>query len=323
MYDVVALGECLIDFTPQGKSDRGNDIFEKNPGGAPANVLAFLSKLDKKTGFIGKVGKDQFGLFLKDVLIKNGIDTHSLKEDENVNTTLAFVHLHEDGDRDFSFYRKPGADINLKIEDVDFSMIDNTKIFHFGSLSLTDNPARETTFMVLDYAKEKGITISYDPNLRIPLWSSLDFAKEMIIKGLEYANIVKISEEELEFITGKEEIEEGSKIILDTYSNIELLLVTLGSKGSYFNSRNYEGYVDTIDVKVIDTTGAGDSFFGGVLYCLLEKAKKISELTKEELEEILLFANAGASIVTSRYGAISSMPIKEEIENLILIYKYS
>lgn len=315
MYDVVAIGEVLIDFTPLGKSDRGNQIFERNPGGAPANVLAYLAKLNKKTAFIGKVGNDQFGYFLKDTLCNNKIDTKGLRFDEQINTTLAFVHLKEDGDREFSFYRNPGADLNLKNDDIDYEIVKNTKILHFGSLSLTDNPARETTFKVLKYAKQHNILISYDPNLREPLWTSLEIAKEMIIEGLKYADIVKISEEELEFITGINDIEKGSNKILELYDNVKLLLVTLGSKGSYYKTNNANGFVEGFKVEAVDTTGAGDSFFGGILYKLLNLNSKIEQLTNNELDKILLFANAGASIVTTRYGAISVMPTYEEIQN--------
>jgi fructokinase len=315
MYDVVAIGEALIDFTPLGQSDRGSQIFERNPGGAPANVLAYLAKLNKKTAFIGKVGNDQFGYFLKDTLCNNKIDTKGLKFDEQINTTLAFVHLKEDGDREFSFYRNPGADLNLKNDDIDYEIVKNTKILHFGSLSLTDNPARTTTFKVLDYAKQHNILISYDPNLRQPLWSDLDLAKKMIIEGLKYAHIVKISEEELQFITGINDIEKGSDKLLRLHDNVKLLLVTLGAKGSYYKTNNTDGFVEGFKVKAVDTTGAGDSFFGGILYNILTIDKKIEQLTNNDLQEMVMFSNAGASIVTTRYGVISVMPTYEEIEN--------
>ncbi|MCT4598841.1 MAG: carbohydrate kinase [Vallitalea sp.] len=315
MYDVVAIGEALIDFTPLGKSDRGNQIFERNPGGAPANVLAYLAKLNKKTAFIGKVGNDQFGYFLKDTLCNNKIDTKGLKFDEQINTTLAFVHLKEDGDREFSFYRNPGADLNLKNDDIDYEIVKNTKILHFGSLSLTDNPARATTFKVLDYAKQHNILISYDPNLRQPLWADLDLAKKMIIEGLRYADIVKISEEELDFITGIDDVEKGSDNILKLYNNIKLLFVTLGDKGSYYKTNNTDGFVGGFKVEAVDTTGAGDSFLGGILYNILTLDKKVGQLTNNDLHDIVKFSNAGASIVTTRYGAISVMPTYEEIEN--------
>lgn len=317
MYDVIAIGECLIDFVPLGQSERGNDLFEKNPGGAPANVLAFLAKLNKQTGFIGKVGNDQFGKYLKQVLDQHQIDTTSLSVDHEVNTTLAFVHLKEDGDRAFSFYRNPGADINLKIEDVNFDLIKNTKILHFGSLSLTHNPARETTFRVLAYAKQQGKVISYDPNLRAPLWTNLMLAKEMMRKGMGFADIVKASEEELAFLTNEKTVEAGAQQLLNEFANIKLLLITLGSKGSCFFTKQFEGHVDGFKVKAIDTTGAGDSFLGGMLYCLLETGLKVETLSKEQLEAMLRFANAGASIVTTRYGAIASMPTKQEIEAVI------
>ncbi|NDL68338.1 PfkB family carbohydrate kinase [Anaerotalea alkaliphila] len=314
MFDVVALGEVLIDFTPQGVSERGNPLFERNPGGAPANVLACLAKLGKETAFIGKVGRDQFGTFLKQTLEENGIHTGGLVFDGQVNTTLAFVHLQPDGDRSFSFYRNPGADMNLHPEEVDFDLVRNTRIFHFGSLSLTGEPVRFTTFEALKVARDAGVLVSYDPNLREPLWESLDLAKEMIGKGMAYADVVKISEEELTFLTGLEDLEEGSKALMASFGNIRLLLVTLGPKGSYYRTADLSGEVPGFMVKAVDTTGAGDSFLGGILHGLLERDLDLDSMGEQDFLNLLLFANAGASIVTTRYGAIAVMPTMEEIQ---------
>lgn len=313
MYDIIALGELLIDFTPIGKSDRGNNVFEQNPGGAPANLLAYLSKLHTKTAFIGKVGNDSFGEFLKNTLKEKGIDTIGIKVDKDINTTLAFVHIDETGDRSFSFYRKPGADINLSIEELDYDLIKNTKIFHFGSLSLTDSPIRETTLKALEIAKDNGVFITYDPNLRTNLWNNLDEAKAMIIKGLEYASVVKVSEEELEFITNEKDIKTASAKLMREFSNIKMLCISLGSEGSIIKTDKYYEFVKAYKVQAIDTTGAGDTFFGGIIYKLLESNMRIEELSKEDIIDMLAFANAGAAIVTTRYGSISIMPSEEEI----------
>ncbi|GMQ61615.1 carbohydrate kinase family protein [Vallitalea maricola] len=313
MYDIIALGELLIDFTPIGKSDRGNNIFEQNPGGAPANLLAYLSKLHAKTAFIGKVGNDSFGEFLKNTLKEKGIDTIGIKVDKDINTTLAFVHIDETGDRSFSFYRKPGADINLSIEELDNDLIKNTKIFHFGSLSLTDSPIRETTLKALEIAKNNGVFITYDPNLRTNLWNNLDDAKAMIIKGLEYASVVKVSEEELEFITNEKNIKMASAKLMREFNNIKMLCISLGAEGSIIKTDKYYEFVKAYKVQAIDTTGAGDTFFGGIIYKLLESNMRIEELSKEDIIDMLAFANAGAAIVTTKYGSISIMPSEEEI----------
>ncbi|MFF3023239.1 carbohydrate kinase [Gottfriedia sp. NPDC057948] len=315
MYDITALGELLIDFTPSGFQQSGKILFEQNPGGAPANVLAALSKLQKKTAFIGKIGNDQFGLFLKNVLDQINIDTSGLVFSENTKTTLAFVHLDGKGDRTFSFYRNPGADTTLSIEDVDFGLIKNSKIFHFGSLSMTHNPAAEATLAAVAFAKVNGVIISFDPNLRESLWNSLDRAKEMMYKGLEYADMVKISEEELVFLTGVRDLEEGTRILSNTY-NVPLIFITLGENGSYFRLGEKIGYVPGFVVDVQDTTGAGDGFLGGVLYKILQKECQIDSLTFKDLEEIASFGNAVGALATTKKGAIGSMPTLDEIYTL-------
>jgi fructokinase len=316
MYDITALGEVLIDFTPSGLSENGRILFEQNPGGAPANVLASLSKFQKKTHFIGKVGHDQFGYFLKNVLDEINIDTSGLVISEKTNTTLAFVQLDHSGDRTFSFYRDPGADTTLEIADVNFDSIKNSKIFHFGSVSMTHNPSAETTLTAASFAKQNGVLISFDPNLRESLWDDLELAKDMMYKGLELSDVVKISEDELFFLTGVSDLEKGSRIITDQYQ-VHLLFITLGSNGCFFRQGEKTGYVPGYEVHVQDTTGAGDGFLGGVLYKILEKKCEIDNLTKEELIEIASFANAVGGLATTKRGAILSMPSLDESNTFI------
>jgi len=317
MFDVVALGELLIDFTPSGLSHAGNLLFERNPGGAPANVLACLAKLGKKTCFIGKVGNDQFGNFLKETLLESNIDASGLVFSDSVNTTLAFVHLDKNGDRSFSFYRNPGADMTLSENELCLNLIDCARIFHFGSVSMTGEPSRSATLKAVSYAKEKGSMISYDPNLRIPLWNSLDEARKVIVKGLEYANILKLSEEELQFITGESDLEKGTCQIFEEYG-IGLIFVTLGKNGSFFRLGKNTGYSPAYDVATLDTTGAGDAFLGGALYKILEKGRSISDLTADDVSDFIKFANAAGSLATVKKGAIPAMPTLDEIKNCIL-----
>lgn len=314
MYDVVALGELLIDFTPSGTSEKGCTIFEQNPGGAPANVLALLAKLGKKTAFIGKVGEDQFGLFLKNTLENLNIDTTGLILSKEFNTTLAFVHLNDNGDRTFSFYRNPGADMMLTKDELKLDLIHKAKIFHFGSLSLTKEPVISATFKALDYAKAKNKIISYDPNLRTALWDNLDFAKAQIKKGLHYADILKVSEEELLFITDICDMEKATKYLLDNY-NIKFIFVTLGEKGCFYRYCNNYGIVESFKVNPVDTTGAGDSFLGAVLYKLIDK--DIDNLPIDKLIKIVRFANAVGALVTTKKGSLSIMPDLNSINSML------
>lgn len=313
-YDVVALGELLIDFAMAGQSEQGNNLFEACPGGAPCNVLAMLTKLGKKTAFIGKVGNDQFGKLLKETIEEVGIETKGLVLDDEINTTLAFVHTFPDGDRDFSFYRKPGADMMLTEEEVDYDLIRQSKIFHLGTLSMTDEPIRSATKKALDVAKEAGCLISFDPNLRPPLWSSLELAKEMMEYGFGYCDILKISDNEIQFVSGKEDYDEGIKYLQEKY-NIPLILLTLGKDGSraYYKDKRIErkGY----KVNTIETTGAGDTFCGSSLNGILDR--DFENLSEEDLGEVLSFANAGAALVTTRKGAIRAMPERKEVEALM------
>lgn len=313
-YDVIALGELLIDFTMNGQSEQGNNMFEACPGGAPCNVLALLNKMGKKTAFLGKVGKDQFGTLLRDTITEAGIDASHLMIDDKVNTTLAFVHTFPDGDREFSFYRNPGADMMLTEDEVDPSFIAQTKIFHFGTLSMTHDGVRAATKKAVQAAKDAGCLVSFDPNLRPPLWSSLDLAKEQMEYGFGVCDILKISDNEIQFVSGKEDYDEGIAYLQEAY-HIPLILLTMGKEGSraYYKGKCVErpGFA----VKAIETTGAGDTFCGSSLNYIVEHG--FEDLTEEQLGELLTFANAVAAIVTTKKGAIRSMPEREEVEALI------
>lgn len=313
-YDVIALGELLIDFTMNGQSEQGNNMFEACPGGAPCNVLALLNKMGKKTAFIGKVGKDQFGALLRDTITEAGIDASNLMVDENVNTTLAFVHTFPDGDREFSFYRNPGADMMLTADEVDPEVVKDTKVFHFGTLSMTHEGVREATKKAVETAKANGCLVSFDPNLRPPLWSSLDLAKEQMEYGFGKCDILKISDNEIQFVSGKEDYDEGIAYLQETY-NIPLILLTMGKDGSraYYKGMRVER--PGFSVKAIETTGAGDTFCGSSLNYLVDH--DFENLTEEQLGEMLTFANAAAALVTTKKGAIKAMPVKEEVLELI------
>ena len=304
----------LVDFAMTGKSEQGNDVFEACPGGAPCNVLAMLNKLGRKTAFIGKVGNDQFGKLLKSTIEEIGIESKALLLDEKVNTTLAFVHTFPDGDRDFSFYRNPGADMMLTEDEVDYEMIKQSKVFHFGTLSMTDEPVRSATKKALDAAKEAGCIISFDPNLRPPLSKTLDQAKEMMEYGFGYCDILKISDNEIQFVSGKEDYDEGIQYLIDKY-NIPLIFLTLGKDGSRAYYKGMRVDEPGFKVNTIETTGAGDTFCGSVLSVILEKG--LLDLTKNDLEETLIFANAAAALVTTRKGAIKSMPDRKEVMEMI------
>lgn len=315
-YDVVALGELLIDFTENGRSGQGNPVFEANPGGAPCNVLAMLERLGNNTAFIGKVGKDVFGEQLENSLKELGIDTDYLYKDENVHTTLAVVHTLPDGDRDFSFYRNPGADMMLSEDEVPEDLIKNTNIFHFGTLSMTHEGVRKATKRALKTAKENGVKISFDPNLRPPLWDSLEEAKEQVIYGIGYCDILKISDNEIQWLTEKEDFDEGIKWIKERFPEIRLILLSMGRDGSraYYK----EGMVEAPPFtrgKTIETTGAGDTFCGCVLDYINNHG--LDGLTEDNLKEMLTFANAAAKLVTMRRGALRVMPEMDEIKELI------
>lgn len=314
-YDVVALGELLIDFTEQGVSAQGNPLLEANPGGAPCNVLAMLSKLGKKTAFIGKVGEDQFGRQLKAAAESVGICMDHLYMDKTVHTTLAFVHTFEDGDRDFSFYRNPGADMMLTKDEVCEALIRESKIFHYGTLSSTHAGVREATRYAVETATACKAIRSFDPNLREPLWDSLENARKEILYGLAHCDILKISDNEIEFLFGHRDYDAAAVALRENY-NIKLICITLGREGSraYYEGKTVfvPGFVQK---NTIETTGAGDTFCACVLNYVLEHG--LDQLTEKDLTQMLTFANAAASVITTRKGALRVMPDREEIETLI------
>ncbi len=314
-YDVVALGELLIDFTESGLSGSGNKLLEANPGGAPCNVLSMLQKLGKRTAFIGKVGQDAFGDLLEDTLTEAGIATQGLRRDRDVHTTLAFVHTMAGGERSFSFYRNPGADMRLAEDDLDDGLLSSCRIFHFGTLSLTDEPCRKATQTAVSRAKQAGALISFDPNLRESLWSSLDRAKEEIAWGLSQCDILKISDNELAFMTGTEDFDEGARLILRDYPQIRLLNVTAGENGSLSYYGSLCCRVDVFNVPAVEKTGAGDTFCACALNYVLEHG--LENLSAENLREMLTFANAAAALIIQRKGALKVMPSKEEIQQLL------
>lgn len=316
MYDVVAFGELLIDFTPQGPAENGNSLFAQNPGGAPANVLAASAKLGKKTAFIGKVGEDTFGVYLKKELNSQHIDTTGLIFAKDANTTLAFVVLSESGERSFTFCRKPGADTLMNANEIDYEIIAHAKIFHFGSVSLTHDPARTATYEAVSFAKKSGAIISYDPNLRIDLWKDKKEAKEQVLSMMPYADIVKISEEELLFLTGTEELEAGTVQLFNAYGNA-LILVTLGPLGCFYRKGGTTGCIPGFHVKTVDTNGAGDAFLGGFHYQMLQTDKPFHELDSIDVGRIAGFANAVGALVTTKKGAMPAMPTLSEIHELM------
>lgn len=305
-FDVVALGELLMDFTENGQSPQGNTLFEANPGGAPCNVLAMLQKLGRRTAFVGKVGDDMFGRTLKGVAEEAGIDMRGLLIDREARTTLAFVKTLPGGDRDFSFYRNPGADMRLTVDELPVELVEDTKIFHFGTLSMTHPGVREATMRAVEAARAAGALISFDPNLRPPLWGSLSDAREQIGWGLAHADIVKIADNEMEFMTDND-FRIGAPILRAQYPNIRLLNVTAGAEGSFAYCGGQSVYVPGVKLGgVIETTGAGDTFCACVLHYVLERG--LEGLTRDDLTAMLRFANAAAYLVTTKKGAIRSMP---------------
>ena len=314
-YDVTALGELLIDFTDNGKSAQGNTLFEANPGGAPCNVLAMLNRLGHSTAFIGKVGRDIFGLKLKAVLEESGIDTAGLIVDADARTTLAFVQTLPDGDRDFSFYRNPGADMLLTADEVDGELIRSSRLFHFGTLSMTHEGVRKATKKAVRLAKESGAVISFDPNLRPPLWRSLDEAKEQAAWGFSQCDVLKISDNEIQWFTGEEDFDQGIERLRKEYG-IPLILLSMGRNGSraYYKDLRIEK-APFLQKGTIETTGAGDTFGGCCLHFVLKYG--LNGLNEERLTEMLTFANAAASIITTRKGALRVMPKADEVERFL------
>lgn len=310
-FDVCALGELLIDFTENGTSTQGNPIMEANPGGAPCNVLAMLNKLGYKTTFIGKIGDDIFGRQLRNAVEEVGINTDGLATDKAVNTTLAFVHTLAGGDREFSFYRNPGADMMLSEADVNEQLISDSRIFHFGSLSMTGEICEAATKKAVNAAKKNGLIISFDPNLRENLWDSLDKAKEKIEYGIADCDILKISDNEIQWFTGERDFDRAVEKLRGRFGNIRLLLLSLGKDGSRAYSGENSAYAPAAPAKTTETTGAGDTFCGAILSKVLEYG--LRDYSQRELSDMLCFANAAAAIVTERKGALRVMPQQAEI----------
>lgn len=304
-FDVTAIGELLIDFTSVGKNETGQNLFAQNPGGAPANVLTQIQKLGGNTAFIGKVGNDMHGIFLKSVLDSQNINTKGLVFDDENFTTLAFVNIDSNGERTFSFARHPGADTCLTESEINFNILNNTKIFHTGSLSLTDEPCRSATYSAVKYAKTKGCLISYDPNYRASLWK--DEAVFYMRSLIPFADLMKISEEEAFLLSGSPDIERAAEILFE--QGVKIVAITLGSKGCYIYNKMGGEYVNSAKTdKVTDTTGAGDSFWGAFLFSVLQLNKNIDKISLEELSKCADFANAAASLCIEKQGAIPAMP---------------
>ena len=315
MFDVTALGEILIDFTPCG-IDNDIPVYAQNPGGAPLNVLAQNAILGGRTAFIGKTGKDSFGQALKTVMDKNRICTDGLAVSDQINTTLAFVSIGKNGERFFSFYRNPGADITLSVQDLNEKLIKESHIFHIGSLSTTDEPARSATYEALKIAKEAGCIISYDPNYREPLWKSEEIAKKAMIDLLQYADILKVSEEEMELLAGTQDLIEGSKKLADF--GISLVCISRGDKGAFIRRGTDCREIQGFKVKAVDTNGAGDSFFGAIHYKIKDMSlQELQNIKIEDLVNIVRFANAAGALTTTKRGAIPAMPEINEIEVLM------
>ncbi len=318
-YDVVSLGEILIDFTYNGASGAGNNLYEENTGGAPANCVSCVTKLGGKGAFIGCTGEDSFGRDVRHTLESIGVDTSAMQYCKSQHTTLAFVSLAPSGERTFSFCRNPGADTQLDFEAIDKNVLDNARIFHIGSLSLTDEPARSCTLKAIDYVKKAGGVVSYDPNWREALWRGKQDAFEQIKSIFAVADLVKISDEEMYLLFGKDtDCDKTADILHDM--GVKLVTITLGKDGAYYSYRNngksYAGTASGFDIKVVDTTGAGDSFFGGMLYCLSRKAD-VFDFTHEELESYVKFSNAVATLCVSKRGAIPALPTLPEVNSLL------
>ena len=311
-YDIVALGELLVDFTPAGISESGMMLFERNPGGAPVNMLAAAAKSGAKTAFIGKVGKDIHGLFLKDMAECAGIDTGGLVLSEDAFTTLAFVELSKSGERNFSFARKPGADTRLAYKEIKENLLADAKVFHVGSLSLTDDPSRTTTFQAVRTAKSLGAIISYDPNYRQPLWESRETAVERMRSMVQYVDIMKLSDEETEMLTPYREPEEAAEYLLQ--KGVLLTAVTMGKNGVLVASEKGCEIVPAFKSKVVDTTGAGDSFWGAFVNRMLQMEESPHKLSMKQWRECALYGNAVASLCIERRGGMPSIPDVGEVE---------
>lgn len=310
MIDITAVGEILIDLTQSGTNELGIPVFAANPGGAPANLAVAASRLGASSAFIGKVGADSYGTFLRNTLIENNVDVSGMVVDQVNRTTLAVVAVDKTGERTFSFYRDPSADVNLRAEEISEEQLKNTRFLHFGSVSLTTDPARTATLYAAETAKKHGAIISYDPNYRASLWSDEATAIQRMLEPLPMVDVLKVSDEELPLLTGTEDLAEGSAML--AAKGIRLVLVTLGANGAYYRFGAHTGHIPGVKVKVGDTNGAGDTFFGATL-AQLAKLENLDALTPETLETILTVSNRAAAITTSRHGAIPAMPTAEEV----------
>ena len=310
MIDITAVGEILIDLTQSGVNELGIPMFAANPGGAPANLAVAAARLGASTAFIGKVGTDSYGTFLRNTLVENHVDVSGMAVDQRNRTTLAVVAVDKTGERTFSFYRDPSADVNLMAEEISVEQLKNTKFLHFGSVSLTTDPARTATLYAAETAKKNGAIISYDPNYRASLWCDEATAVEQMLAPLPLVDVLKVSDEELPLLTGTSDLENGSRILAD--KGIALVLVTLGANGAYYRFQGQTGHVPGMKVKVGDTNGAGDTFFGATL-AQLAKFEHLDDVTVADLEQILAVSNKAAGITTSRHGAIPAMPSYEEV----------
>ena len=310
MIDITAVGEILIDLTQSGKNELGIPVFAANPGGAPANLAVAAARLGASTAFIGKVGTDSFGTFLRTTLIENHVDVTGMVTDPRNRTTLAVVALDKTGERTFSFYRDPSADVNLSADEISEEQLKNTKFLHFGSVSLTTDPARGATLYAAETARNHGAIISYDPNYRASLWSDEATAIERMLEPLPMVDVLKVSDEELPLLTGTHDLEAGSRILAD--KGIAMVLVTLGANGAFYRFKGCTGHIPGVKVKVGDTNGAGDTFFGAAL-SQLAKFGALEDVTVPELERIITIANKAAALTTSRHGAIPAMPTREEV----------
>lgn len=312
MAQLLSMGELLIDFTPAGKGQNGENLFGQNPGGAPANVAVQAKRAGVTAGFLSRVGKDPFGDFLRDTLQNAGVDIRGLSQDEEAATTLAFVTLSEGGDRSFSFYRNPGADTRLSLRDVDAGLIGECEVFCFGSLLLTAEPARSTVKKLTAYARSLGKITAYDPNWRPPLWESEAVGVEAMRSLIPAADVMKVSDEELTLLTGKRLLADGAAALLG--GGVELVAVTRGAKGCALFTQKHTLYLPTYDTQVADTTGSGDSFFGALLAKLIRCQKRPAALSEAELRDLGDFANAAGAVCASRFGAIPALPEEKDIE---------
>ena len=311
MIDITTIGEILIDLTQSGRTEQGIPRFDANPGGAPANLAVAAARLGARTAFIGRVGNDSFGDYLKRCLAENGVDVRGMSVDEKARTTLAVVALDERGERTFSFYRDPSADVNRSMEHVPMELLGGTKVLHFGSVSLTAEPSRTATLEAAKTAKASGAIVSYDPNYRASLWPDEETAVRNMTEPLPLVDILKVSDEELPLLTGCTDPEKGSARLAE--KGVRLVLVTLGAHGAFYRFDGHTGHVPGVPCQVGDTNGSGDTFFGAALSQLV-KLDSLDQLTVPELERILAFANKAASITTSRHGAIPAMPTLREVE---------